>query len=63
MQALDELGRWVEHSIDISFGVDIILNFFTAYFPPEKDGHLEYDMKKVGKQAKGESWLDVPSFP
>ena len=47
VQSLDEMGRWVEHSIDISFGVDIILNFFTAYFPPEKDGHLEYGMKKV----------------
>ena len=46
---LGEILQLTEHMVDISFGVDIILNFFTGYFivGGEADGDLVYDQKKI----------------
>jgi hypothetical protein len=46
---LDDILQITEHLVDISFGIDIILNFFTGYYiiGGEDDGHLVYDQKKI----------------
>ena len=47
LQALSPTWKWVEHIIDMSFGVDIVLNFFTAFHPNEAEADLCWDLKKV----------------
>ena len=47
---LNGLMKGVEVFVDLSFGIDILLNFFTAY--ELLDGRVEYDMKKIATRCK-----------
>lgn len=53
----------LEIFVDISFGIDIILNFVTAY--ETADGRLEVRMKKIAERyVKGYFFLDlIATFP
>ena len=64
LQDLETVWRYVEHAVDISFGIDIVLNFFTAYHIGT-DGHLEYGMKNIAtRYAKSFLIIDVvATFP
>ncbi|GMH52259.1 hypothetical protein TL16_g01193 [Triparma laevis f. inornata] len=65
LQALSPTWKWVEHIIDMSFGVDIVLNFFTAFHPNEAEADLCWDLKKIAKKyGKSYFLIDfVATFP
>ncbi|GMH54890.1 hypothetical protein TrST_g3700 [Triparma strigata] len=66
IQALNTTWKWIEHVIDISFGIDILLNFFTAYYPSnDAEANLVYDLKKIAKRyCKSYFIIDfVATFP
>ena len=49
---------WLDRWIDLTFGIDIILNFFTAY--TEKDGTIVTNPRKIGlRYLQGSFLIDI----
>jgi CRP-like cAMP-binding protein len=62
---LNDFWSAVEVWVDVSFGIDIILNFITAYHVGNADSDIEFDQKKIAKRyLKGFFLIDfIATFP
>eukprot|EP00520_Triparma_pacifica_P006086 CAMPEP_0118657744 /NCGR_PEP_ID=MMETSP0785-20121206/14188_1 /TAXON_ID=91992 /ORGANISM="Bolidomonas pacifica, Strain CCMP 1866" /LENGTH=810 /DNA_ID=CAMNT_0006550695 /DNA_START=182 /DNA_END=2610 /DNA_ORIENTATION=- len=64
---LDTPWQIVEHLVDVSFAIDIFLNFFTGFYivGGENDGNLCFEWKKISKKyCKSFFLIDfVATFP